>query len=154
VSCATSGRPLKFSPMGISEVLKSVSEILANFELQRLREAPIVINFIMVEGSVVVDQSQSPSVSVAGSVGALTTGGTVTIDTINQTLGALISKPETQSVGTALKALAEAIKTEAKISDVQREELLEHLDELSEKAQQPKEKHKKNVIKANLVDII
>jgi hypothetical protein len=148
VNCTPCG-PLKFSFAEISEVLRSIHEILANPALDRVREAPVVINFIQVE-KIVVDQSQSPSVSVRGNVGMITTGGTVTIESVNQTIGALIDKSETKSVGAALKALSDAIKMESSVDNDKKTALLEHLDEISTKASQPKDSIKRSVLKSTI----
>jgi hypothetical protein len=118
--------------------------------MDRILEPSSIINFVIVEkgDARIMTEESKPSISVHGPVGALVSGGTAIIGTINQTIGELLDKPETQSVGTALKALFTAIEAEKNIDEPLKIELLEHLDEISTKAAQPPETIKKSTMKS------
>jgi hypothetical protein len=94
-------------------------------------------------GDIVMGNSTTIS---GGTFGAVTSGGTAIIGSINQTINGLLERDETKSVGTALRALSAAIESEASIDGAKKETLLELLDEISSKAAEPKENMKKSVL--------
>ncbi len=110
------------------------------------REAP---EQVLVEVFITMVDNRNFTQISGGVIGALNTGGVQIVESIDQTIGQLLNVGA-DDLGKALKALTEEISSST-LSEQQRNELLEQVEELGRQAILPAEQRRKGIIKP-LVD--